>query len=182
MGELLWQIDSSLFLLINHLPHNFFLDLFFGFVTGIGYGGAVWFLIGSAFFILEKKKDKKTLFALFIAGILSIFLNELGIKNIVRRLRPQYKIPEVVLPFGIARSFSFPSGHATMAFAAAFIFSQKHKKWAWVYYLLAVIVAFSRIYLGNHYPSDVLAGMLVGTLIGYCSIKIVKKAENKQKK
>lgn len=172
MIEILLQLDTKLFTFINHLPHNSFLDFFFAFLTGIGYGGIVWFLIGIAIFVWEEVKDRKTLFALVLAGLFSLLLNEWGIKNIIRRPRPQFTISEVVVPFDVASSFSFPSGHATIAFAAAFIFSRKHKKLAWIFYLLASLIAFSRIYLGKHYPSDVVVGGLIGTLIGYFCLKI----------
>jgi undecaprenyl-diphosphatase len=72
-----------------------------------------------------------------------------------------------VLPFNFAQSYSFPSGHAAASFVAAYLLSKKDKKRAWVYYVVALLISFSRIYLGKHYPSDVLAGALIGTLIGW---------------
>jgi len=170
--QILLQLDNKLFTLINHLPHNLFLDWFFGFITAAGSWGIVWFLIGIAVFFLEKKKNAKILLILILATMLAYFAGEIGIKNLVRRARPQFNIAEAVLPFDSADSFSFPSGHTTIAFAAAYIFSRKHKKKAWIYYLLAAVIAFSRVYLGRHYPGDVIGGIILGLSVGYLSLKI----------
>ena len=178
MINALIQLDRQLFISINHLPHNLILDSFFAFLTGIGYAGMIWFIIGIVIFIWEEIKDKRTLFALILSGIFSLLLGEFGIKNLIRRLRPQFTVPSTIIPFDVSHSFSFPSGHATIAFAAAFILAKKHKKIAWVYYLLATLISFSRIYLGKHYPSDILAGMLLGLLIGYMSLAISTKLQS----
>ena len=132
-------------------------------------------MIGITIFILEEIKDKKGLLALILSGIITLFLVELGLKNIINRARPEFVIPGIIDIFDKTNSYSFPSGHATMAFAAAYILAKKHKKWAFHCYLLAILISFSRIYLGKHYPSDVIVGALLGLFIGFISIKIVKK-------
>lgn len=70
---------------------------------------------------------------------------------------------------------SFPSGHATGAFSLATIFSNKYPRFRIPFYILATTIGISRIYLGSHYPSDVL----IGALIGYTVSRIVLKCENK---
>jgi len=168
----LTTIDRNIFLFINHLPHNPFLNYFFAFLAGISYGGFIWFAIAVTVFVWEEIKDKKSLFAQVLAGLLTFILVELLLKNIFGRLRPEFSIPSTIVILDFTNSLSFPSGHAAMAFAGAYILSRKHRKWGLLYYVLAFLISFSRIYLGKHYPSDVVAGMMIGTLIGYISVKI----------
>ncbi len=175
MFDLLQQQDSALFLFINHLPHNLLFDTFFGFTTFIGYFGVVWIIIALYLYIKNKTKSKKLVQAIVISNILAIIIGEGILKNIFARPRPQIDISTAILPFDFYHSFSFPSGHAIIAFAAAFILGRGHERLKWFYYLLAFLIAFSRVYLGKHYPSDILAGAVIGLLIGFSSSKIVTK-------
>ena len=177
MIDSLIRLDNKLFIFINHLPHNISLDLFFGLITAIGYGGIIWFAIAILHLIYKKKGGKKIFTSLLISGITSFLLVEILIKNIVQRLRPQFVIPATIIPFNITRSFSFPSVHATISFAAALILAKKDRKGAPLYYLFAILISFSRIYLGKHYPSDVFIGMILGLVIGYISLSISTKLQ-----
>lgn len=175
MYDVLNQLDIQLFKFINHLPHNFLLDTFFGFLSFVGIYGGVFLGFAFVLYLKNRKKVKKQLVALLVAEILYIILVEIILKNIIVRPRPQFGIADAVLPYDFSHSFSFPSGHATIVFATAFILGRGNKKLKWVYYLLAFLIAFSRIYLGKHYPTDVLAGAVIGLLIGFCSYKTVTK-------
>lgn len=127
-------------------------------------------MISFYLYFKNKIKFKKLVKAVVIADILTLIIGEWFLKNIVARLRPRLEIPTAIVPYDFYQSFSFPSGHATIAFAAAYILGQEHKKLKWLYYFLAVLISFSRIYLGKHYPSDVLTGALIGLFIGWCCI------------
>ncbi len=132
-------------------------------------------IIAFYLYIKNKAKSKKLFQAIVISDILAIIIGEGILKNIIARSRPQIDFPAAIVPFDFYHSFSFPSGHATIAFAAAFILGREDKRLKRFYYLLAFLIAFSRIYLGKHYPSDVLAGGTLGLFIGYCSFKFVTK-------
>jgi len=180
MREFLWQADKEVFLFLSHLPHNLVLDLFFGFITFIGSAGAIW--LGIIIFLWFKNYQRKTNFPIFPFGLSFILtlLADFLLKNFFRRPRPQFDLPLVSSPFDFGQSYSFPSGHAMIAFAMAYLLSKLGKfkgvkKWG--LYLLAILISFSRIYLGKHYPSDVLAGIVLGILIGILSLKFASFKE-----
>lgn len=173
MLDYLINFDKSLFYLLNHLPHTALTDIFFGAITLAGYLGFIWFVIGFSIYYKEKKRDRKIFFSLALVELLSIFV-ELFVKNMVGRLRPQFVMPDVLVPFDFYHNFSFPSGHAVISFAAAYVLSRKKPKLKWLFYSLAVIISFSRIYLGKHFPSDVVAGAIIGLGIGWVSNKVSK--------
>lgn len=171
MLDNLYGLDVSLFYLINHLPHTSLSDIIFGAITLTGYFGLIWFAIGFVIYFKEKKRDRRLLFSLAVVELFSIFV-EVIVKNMVGRLRPQFVLPGVIEPFDFYHSFSFPSGHAVIAFAGAFVLSKTLPKRKWLFYFLAVIISFSRIYLGKHFPSDVIGGAVIGLFIGYISCKV----------
>lgn len=173
------QLDYQIFSIINGLPHTPFSDLFFSFFSGIGSWGLVWIAIGIVLIVWEELKDKRELFTLFLGVVLSLISVELVLKNLIERPRPEFAVPATVVDLGLSNSFSFPSSHATIAFAAALILSVKHRKLRIFYYFLAFLISFSRIYLGKHFPSDVVAGAFLGILIGFLSLKITPKLTNK---
>src|SRR3989338_8113548 len=172
MLEIIRQLDTERFIFINHLPHNFLLDTFFGFMTAIGYGGVIWVVIAIVLTIRNKKITKKLFTAIIWAEVIYFFFIEYLIKNYFGRLRPQFLLPDAILPYDFSRSFSFPSGHAAIAFALSYVLGKVDRKRKAFYYLLAIIISFSRIYLGKHYPSDVVGGGVIGIVIGYLSSKL----------
>lgn len=174
MLDFFFQLDKTLFLYINHLPHNIYSDAIFTFFSGIGTWGVIWLVIGIVLFIWEEIEDKKGLIAIIIAVLVSLIFIDGGVKNVIKRPRPQFSVAQTIVVADNRDSYSFPSGHTTLAIAGAYILAREHKKWAKLYYLLAILIAFSRIYLGKHYPLDVLGGVFIGLIIGYLSLKTVK--------
>lgn len=153
--------------------HNTFLNYFFAVFTYLGEAGILWIVLT---FALLFYKNTSRLGLITMTGLLSEGLfNELIIKNIVRRPRP-FKIHPYVDTFVVRpNSYSFPSGHTCLAFAAATMLFLYNKKWGIAAYITAVLIAFSRNYFYIHYPTDVIAGMLEGILIGVVNTFVMNK-------
>ena len=128
----------------------------------------------------NRKIAKKLITQIIWAEVLYFFFIEYLIKNYFGRLRPQFLLPDAILPYDFSRSFSFPSGHAAIAFALSYTLGKMDRKRKAFYYLLAILISFSRIYLGKHYPSDVVGGGILGILIGYISCEIQKAKGKRQ--
>jgi undecaprenyl-diphosphatase len=89
------------------------------------------------------------------------------LKEFFERLRPCNVLSDVLTPNGCNGTFSFPSNHALNNFAAAMFFYKLFPKLKLVLFITASLVAVSRVYLGLHYPSDILGGAIIGLAFGY---------------
>lgn len=164
--DLLYRIDTHLFTLINHLPHTPLSDAVALALSGAGSAGIIWFILSAILFLREEKKNHWFFLPIGLAGAITGVVVNLILKPLVARARPDKLVGAIVVGESLIRDFSFPSGHATMSFAAAVVLSRTEPKWRRAFYLLAVLISFSRIYLGKHYPLDVLGGALLGWGIG----------------
>jgi undecaprenyl-diphosphatase len=160
----------------NLLPHNLFFDLFFSFFSLKGNAIFVWILvIIIALFLEEKKhpgiskKDKKFIIAFTLSFLLTALLVEYPLKNLFHRPRPNQLISTTC-----PTDFSFPSGHAATAFSAATVLTFFDKKRRFFYYTIALLIAYSRLYLGCHYFLDVLGGGILGMVISNLILKVFK--------
>lgn len=106
-----------------------------------------------------------------------------GLKYTINRARPYEKYPLLIHPYNIETDASFPSGHTSTAFATAASLSINFKKWYVVVpaYTWAATVGYSRLYLGEHYPTDVIAGAAIGVGSAYLSSWLNKKLFKQQK-
>ncbi len=111
-----------------------------------------------------------------LALFFSLCVNNLLLKQIVARTRPYDAIPDLVPLVARLTDFSFPSGHSAAAFSAAGVFVKTlPKRFGIPLFLFAVVIALSRLYVGVHYPSDVLCGVISGLLISYAARFCVDK-------
>jgi len=159
--EVLVKFDSDIFIFINQHLGNPWLDMFMRFIT---YSGSTvfWLITVVILWFYDRRKEASLLAtAMIMGGILFLFL-----KFFIARPRP-YQMIDGTRIIDLESGSSFPSGHAKNIFSAAAILGNSvERKWTILLYLLAVLVSFSRIYVGMHYPFDVIIGGFLGYVIG----------------
>ena len=150
------------------------LDIVMPFISMLGNFGAIW--IAAAILFMLSKKYRTTGITVAIALILCALIGNCLIKPLAARPRPFDVIADVVLLIPPPKDFSFPSGHTLSAFAAATVIFLNDRRWGSAALVLAFLIAFSRLYLYVHYPSDVFAGMVMGVGIAFLSVYIKKSS------
>lgn len=158
-----------------------FLDKFFPIITRLGDKGIFWIIV--AVVLLFIKKYRKVGAMVGVALILGLIFGNGVLKNVIGRTRP-YDMPEFYeimgfykedLLVGALSDKSCPSGHTLASFEAATVLFINDKKLGIPALVIAVLVAFSRLYLCVHYPTDVLFGMVLGIAFGVLGCFIVNK-------
>lgn len=159
------KLDSSTLLVFQKI-RNKVLTPFFTLMTRLGDFGTVWILI--ALFLLGNVKTRKVGLMVITALIISGLINNLILKNTVARKRPYEAITGLKILIKQPTDFSFPSGHTASSIAVACVIFRNMPRGAGIPALiLAVLIATSRMYLGVHYPSDILMGAFSGFSISY---------------
>ncbi|MCX6048856.1 MAG: phosphatase PAP2 family protein [Chloroflexi bacterium] len=160
------KIDSWLFMEVNRLPHPPAVNTFMRVLATVMNRGDGW-LVGLLFIAVwnqwqGKLKGRKVFWRVAPALWLTSIVVEHVLKKIFRRPRPYTQLAQAVLVGAQPKHYSFPSGHSASGFAGAWLLSRYYPKWQTAFYGLAVLVAFCRVYLGAHYPIDVIAGAVSG--------------------
>lgn len=160
--------------------HTPLLDKILAFITSLGNAGIIWIVLAAVLLILPK--TRKTGIIVAAALLMDLVLCNLILKNLVARVRPYDVNTAIDILIKKPLDFSFPSGHTAASFTAmTALFLAKMKK-AWIAALvLAVLIAFSRLYFYVHYPTDVLGGAVVGILSGIIGYAIVEKIDKRRK-
>jgi undecaprenyl-diphosphatase len=91
------------------------------------------------------------------------------------RPRPCHAIAELRTLVGCGDSYSFPSNHAANAFAVAAVLAHRVPRWRWVWFAVAALLAYARVHVGAHYPSDAIAGAALGLAVGACVVAAVPR-------
>ncbi len=142
------------------------LDRIMCFVSMLGNAGVIWILLAILLFMIPKTRKA----GMFLIGALlvDVVLCNGILKNLAARTRPFDVNTAVELIVKRPKDFSFPSGHTAASFASiTALFLAKEKKLAWPALVLGSVMAFSRMYLYVHYPTDILGGIVVGIISGY---------------
>ncbi len=159
-----------------------FMDFIMPIITLFGEAGIFW--IAWAVLLLFFQKTRKTGWSMGVALILGVIICNMLLKPMVMRPRPyDFQLSEFgkVIPLLIdaQHDYSFPSGHTIACFEASVVLLIKDKRMGIPAFILGLLVSFSRLYLYVHYPSDVLASVVLGTVFAFLGVLIVNKVYEK---
>lgn len=161
--------------------HNPVLDPVMKGLTFLGNAGCFW--IALAVVLLFFKRTRKIGITMTVSLVLSLIFTNLIIKNLVNRTRPFVADPAFLqtMLVKLPSDSSFPSGHTSASVAAAVAIFTRNKKWGIPAVVLAVLIGVSRLYLTVHFPTDVIAGLLLGIVYGIGAYFITSKLIYKNK-
>ena len=179
--EWLLEMEGGILLWIQEVLRADWLTPLVRAVTFLGNGG--WFWIAAALILCCWRRTRRAGVTALIALLMSLVVNNLLLKNLVARTRPYELIDSLTILIAAPHDFSFPSGHAGASFAAACaMYPNLPRRWGVCFVLLAALIALSRLYLGVHFPSDVLAGALIGAALGAAANGCVRHLPEKWRK
>lgn len=172
--DAIFNIDAHILLWIQENIRCGLLDPIMKGITHLGDSGILW--IAVTVILLLFKKTRRVGIACAVSMILGMIVTNVWLKNWVARVRPYEVIEGLTTIVGKQHDFSFPSGHSTNSLAAAaVIFAMVPRKYGVPTLILAVLIALSRLYVGVHYPTDILGGLIVGTLAAEIAYRALKK-------
>ncbi|HEY8759850.1 MAG TPA: phosphatase PAP2 family protein [Candidatus Dormibacteraeota bacterium] len=161
-------LDARVYEFLNGLPHSHYSDRYIGLVSDFG-EGAGWAFAGLWLAALDGRRGRRAAIGSTAAAALSTYIAQRLLKPIFRRNRPWFTREAAKVVGGKTPDHSFPSGHTAASFAAATVLAMAYPSARPLLVLTAGAVGVSRIHLGHHFPTDVLAGGLLGTGIGLLS-------------
>lgn len=174
MIDTLLKLDGDILLWIQDNLRAGWLDPIMKFITYLANGGALW--IGICVLLLILKKTRTTGLVCSCSLAATFLINNIILKNIIARTRPYEVVEGLNRIIGAQSDYSFPSGHSGASFAVAVVmFMEMPKKYGVPALIMATLIALSRLYVGVHYPSDVIAGILTGTLYAVITVTIYRK-------
>ncbi len=167
------SLDRQLFLAVNGLQGNHLADRFFLAVTDLGSFWLAATLPLLLLFVLHRRKALRPVLCALVLGLPLAFVSHFA-KTRVGRLRPSVSVVGAKVFGPHLENFSFPSGHALTVFAVFGFLWVMDRRLAYVWLPVAVLVCLSRVYLGVHFPSDVLAGAAIGFALAFLPAKWLK--------
>ena len=158
-------LDARIYLAINEVPHPGALDSMAWALALVTTGGWIWVIGTLLAYLVRAPRSWSAVKQLLPSVVIATWVIEYPIKAFFRRRRPFSQIVQALVIGKKPGSWSFPSGHTGASFASAWILSLVWPRLAPAFLGLAGTVGFSRIYVGAHYPGDVLSGAILGTLL-----------------
>ena len=161
------EIDWGILQWIHDTLQCGVLDFLMPKLTALGNGGAVWIVAAAA--LTVSKKYRRYGIAMFAALAAGVLLGNVCLKNLVARPRPCW-LENIPLLIANPTDYSFPSGHTLSSVIGATVLAKANRKFGFAAIPLAALIAFSRLYLYVHFPSDVLASIVLGIAIGTTAV------------
>lgn len=153
--------------------HTDFLDVIMIFITKLGDAGVFWIAVGLLLTVIPK--TRKCGLLVLISMALTYLLGNIILKNLIARPRPFRVDNSVTLLIPEPGEYSFPSGHTMNSFTASVMIFLHYKKTGIAALVLAALIAFSRMYLFVHYPTDILGGIVIGVFDAVLVYMLAKK-------
>lgn len=170
----LQQLDGNILLWIQENLRSPLLTPVMTFITRLGDGGFIWILF--TVLLLIPQKTRRAALSMAVALIMSLLMTNLLLKNSVARVRPYEVVDGLRILVDPPSDWSFPSGHTSASIAAALVMLRMLPgKYGIPAIILGVLISLSRLYVGVHYPTDVLGGAIIGVLCAMIGMIIVKK-------
>ena len=174
----IFRFDSAILLWIQDNLRTDFLTPVIKVITHLGDKGIFWILVTLA--LLAFRKTRRLGVFCGVSMLIGLIVTNVILKNWVARIRPYELIQGLECIVGKAKDFSFPSGHATNSLACSWVlFRKAPRKWGVPALVLAILISLSRLYVGIHYPTDVLGGAVIGLGSAALSLRLVPKAEKR---
>ncbi len=162
------SLDGGILLFLQEYVRNPVMTPVFKVITTLGNGGAIWIVLTVLLLAIPRTRKVGGMAALALLG--TLLFNNMFLKNVVARTRPYEVIEGLTYIVRRPVDYSFPSGHAGCSFAVACImFRRLPRRYGIPALILAILISVSRLYVGVHYPSDVLFGIISGIAVSYAA-------------
>ncbi len=170
----LQALDARLFLAVNHLPHTRVTNNIMTGITRVMNGGWGWVLGLIVASLVDGQRGQRALHNVVPPLWFATMTVEYPVKFYFRRHRPFIDVVQAIAVGRKPGTFSFPSGHSASSFAGAWLVRRHYPHLTPLWYAIAATVGFSRMYLGVHYPGDVMSGAVAGTLIAEVTRRVIE--------
>lgn len=155
------------------------LDLLMPKLTLLGSGGAIWLLAAGGMLCTKKYRRQGVI---LLAGLaVGVLVGNVCLKNLIARPRPCWLDDSVMMLISSPADYSFPSGHTLSSVIGATVLTKTDRRFGWAAIPLAAVIVFSRLYLFVHFPSDILAGAILGVIIGEAVYRIGMRCGRRQR-
>lgn len=176
--ETLLRIEENILMFIQENLRYDWLSVIFKSITFLADKGWFWILLSLVMLII--RPTRRTGMIMCMSASLNILLVNVTIKPLVARTRPYILFDSLISLVGNESDYSFPSGHSAISFAVAMVLLLcLPKKFGIPAVVLAFLIAISRLYVGVHYPTDVICGIIIGTACAFIAKFVFEKIEKK---
>jgi undecaprenyl-diphosphatase len=171
MGPL-QRLDASIYLAVNSFPHAPWSDRAGNLITTWTTGGWIWSAGLLVARLMGARRAKGAIWDVLPSVAIATWIVEHPLKALFRRRRPFVDIVRALVVGKKPGSWSFPSGHTAASFAGAFMVSKVWPRYSPLFFALASLVGFSRVYVGAHYPGDVASGAGLGMALSEIAFRL----------